>query len=377
MAQDFLLWTIGWLAAGAALCWTAARTAEPGWRRLTACLVTGAATAATVLPPLLLYLEQANAATFAKQGLLATAGTSDPRWLTMLLAGLLVHGFVLGPLRLAITGQSTLPPEIFAGAVAVTPALAVHGLLTIGMPLWNGASLRLEPAALLPIPVAAIVAGGAASLGQNRYARLLACLALSGQAWILLGIATQSPSGWTGAIRQAVTHGAAATMLLIAAGTALSRRPGASISDFGGLAHMAPHLTSGFLLAIACAAGVPLLGGFAGLFAILQGAVQTMPFSLALLLPGWLLAAAALAGVFRRTMLGEVADAANLEFVDLARRERFPFLPLALLALLVGLLPPAWMSAIEKQIQPATKQTAIRKQILSGEQDVSRPDQSK
>jgi NADH-quinone oxidoreductase subunit M len=85
--------------------------------------------------------------------------------------------------------------------------------------------------------------------------------------------------------------------------------------------------------------GLPLLNGFVGEFAILQGAFARnfwWAFSAA---TGIVLGAAYLLWLYQRVFFGEVTNPANMRLPDLSLREQLTLAPLVVAAFWIGLYP--------------------------------------
>src|SRR3981189_3086013 len=85
--------------------------------------------------------------------------------------------------------------------------------------------------------------------------------------------------------------------------------------------------------------GLPLLNGFVGAFAIQQGTFMENWKWGAWAVPGVVLAAAYLLWLYQRVFFGKVTNPKNEKLTDLTPREVACFVPLVILAFVIGLYP--------------------------------------
>jgi NADH-quinone oxidoreductase subunit M len=100
-----------------------------------------------------------------------------------------------------------------------------------------------------------------------------------------------------------------------------------------------PVYATYFMVIALSSMGLPLLNGFIGEFAILQGAFARSfwwAFSAA---TGIVLGAAYLLWLYQRVFFGEVTQPANASLPDLSMREQLTLAPLVIVALWIGLYP--------------------------------------
>ncbi len=96
--------------------------------------------------------------------------------------------------------------------------------------------------------------------------------------------------------------------------------------------------------------GLPGLNGFIGEFLILIGAFEWNPVYTYWAVWGIVLAAAYLLWLFQRVMLGEVKDDEIASLKDLNLREAMTLIPLAILAVWMGLYPTPILKALEPPV---------------------------
>ncbi len=192
-----------------------------------------------------------------------------------------------------------------------------------------------------------IVYGGLNALAQNDLKKMIAYSSVSHMGFVLLGVASLTAEGVNGAVYQMVSHGVLSAMLFLLTGVLYDRTRDRRIDSYRGLLTPMPRYATLTAVAFFASLGLPGFSGFVGELFTLMGGYQST------YLPGWItavstlgiiLAAAYFLWTFQRMFFGETwvraqVDGATQTLPDLTVRERFLLIPLALIALLLGLFP--------------------------------------
>ncbi|OFW02320.1 MAG: NADH-quinone oxidoreductase subunit M [Acidobacteria bacterium RIFCSPLOWO2_02_FULL_60_20] len=243
------------------------------------------------------------------------------------------------PLHTWLPNAHTEAPT--AGSVILAGILlkmGAYGFLRVSLPLFpHGVQLFLKP--MLLISAVAIVYGAYVTLVQTDVKRLIAYSSVSHMGFVTLGIFTLNQSGVEGAILQMINHGIISAALFLCVGMIYERTHTREIKDYGGVAKTAPVYST--LLALFClaAAGTPGLNSFVGEFLIISGAFKTQPWLGAMAVWGVALGTAYIIWFYYRVVMGEMNPALVGLKLDLNAREVATLVPLALLALGLGLYP--------------------------------------
>jgi NADH-quinone oxidoreductase subunit M len=155
----------------------------------------------------------------------------------------------------------------------------------------------------------------------------------------MLGLLAFDLVAWQGALLQMVNHGLSTGALFLLVGMAYERRHTRMISEYGGLARQMPIYATFFLIMALSSMGLPLLNGFIGEFAILQGAFAVSFWWAFFAATGIVLGAAYLLWLYQRVFFGEITNPANAGLADLTGREQLTLVPLVVLALWIGIYP--------------------------------------
>jgi NADH-quinone oxidoreductase subunit M len=230
-----------------------------------------------------------------------------------------------------------------AGSVilaAILLKMGTYGFVRFSLPMFPDAiNTPWVLAVVVTLSIVGIVYGAMVTLVQKDMKRLIAYSSVSHLGFVMLGVFALNMAGLQGGILQMVNHGISTGALFLLVGMIYERRHTRMISDYGGLARQMPIYATYFLIMALSSMGLPILNGFIGEFAILQGAFAKnfwWAFSAA---TGIVLGAAYLLWLYQRVFFGEITNPANANLPDLTVREQATLIPLVVLALWIGLYP--------------------------------------
>jgi len=194
--------------------------------------------------------------------------------------------------------------------------------------------------------IISILYGAFNALAQRDFKRIIAYSSISQMGFVLLGIASQTAEGISGAVFQMVSHGFLASMLFFLVGVVYNRVHDRDIYNFRGLASLMPKYTVFIMIAFFASLGLPGFSAFIAEAFSLAGAFKSG------LLPQWMAAVGAIGILFsacyflwtlQRMFFGTLSlkggEVWKTAMGDLNAREIITLLPLALIVLVLGLMP--------------------------------------
>lgn len=198
--------------------------------------------------------------------------------------------------------------------------------------------------------VISIIYGALNALAQRDLKRLIAYSSVSHMGFVLLGIASQTTEGVSGAVMQMVSHGFLSTMLFFLVGVVYNRVHDRDIYSFRGLGALMPKYTTFIMIAFFASLGLPGLSAFMGEAFSLAGAFKSpsvngyLPYWMAICgSVGILLSAGYFLWTLQRMFFGSVSlsggDVWRTALIDLNTRETIALLILAVLTLALGIMP--------------------------------------
>jgi NADH-quinone oxidoreductase subunit M len=174
----------------------------------------------------------------------------------------------------AHTAAPTVGSVLLAGVLL---KMGTYGLVRIAVPVVPDGAETLAPL-LGALAVVGILYGALACLAQRDLKRLIAFSSVGHMGFVLLGVATLTPTGLNGALFANVAHGLITGLLFFLVGAIKDRHHTADLDLLGGgLYQRMPRL--GGLLAFAAVArlGLSGLGGVWGEMLVLLGAFDPAP----------------------------------------------------------------------------------------------------
>ncbi|MGB9074878.1 MAG: NADH-quinone oxidoreductase subunit M [Terriglobales bacterium] len=242
-----------------------------------------------------------------------------------------------------------------AGSVLLAGVLlkmGTYGMLRFNLGLFPDQARRNAPW-IMVLALIGIIYGALVSMVQPNMKKLIAYSSVSHLGFVVLGIFSFTTAGLNGAVFVMLAHGVSTGALFMLAGLLYERRHTYEISDFGGLATPLPIYSAFFLFIVLASVGLPMLNGFIGEFLVLSGAFLARPIYGILGATGVIWSAGYLLWMYQRVFFGKVKHEVNNTLPDLNLREKFALWPAAVAALIMGVAPLVWLSAIDPAVQSA------------------------
>lgn len=269
-------------------------------------------------------------------------------------------------------------PVVFLGFAAIVPMWPLHSWSPIGHAaapsavsmLHAGVLMKLGAYAILRIgldimPVGAqywmgwvaviccmnIIYGGLVAMAQRDMKFIIGFSSSSHMGYVLLGLATLSMTGVSGAVFLMFAHGIMTALAFALIGFFYDQTHTRVVDDLGGMIKKLPFIGTCFVIMAMASAGLPGFANFASELLVILGAWKA-EFALAgtsIVIPGWIPTMAAVWGIVISAtyLLRAVRDAwfgpENPRWVDLkdatTRRAKTPFVALVVVLALTGCFP--------------------------------------
>jgi NADH-quinone oxidoreductase subunit M len=240
-----------------------------------------------------------------------------------------------------------------AGSVLLAGVLlkmGTYGMLRFNLGLFPEQSRSNAPWIMI-LGLIGIIYGALVAMVQPNMKKLIAYSSISHLGFVVLGIFSFTPLGLDGATFVMLAHGVSTGALFMLAGIIYERRHTYEISDFGGLATPMPVYATFFSFIVLSSLGLPLLNGFVGEFLVLSGAFRARAIYGIVGATGVIWSACYLLWMYQRVFFGKVKHPVNETLPDLSGREQAALWPPAVVALVMGVAPLLWLSAIDPAVQ--------------------------
>ncbi len=243
-----------------------------------------------------------------------------------------------------------------AGSIILAGVLlkmGTYGLMRFNLPLFPQISHAAAPY-VMALAVIGIIYGALVAMVQPDMKKLVAYSSVSHLGFVVLGIFAFTDKSMQGALYQMLNHGVSTGALFLCVGMIYERRHTREIAEFGGIATRMPNYSTLFMVVTLSSLGLPLLNGFIGEFLILLGTFTSdVPHAVTFAVlgaTGVILSAVYLLWMMQRVLFGEITRKQNEELTDLNFREEVALVPLAIMALIMGLVPMVFLRPTQATI---------------------------
>jgi len=243
--------------------------------------------------------------------------------------------------------------------------MGTYGLVRFCVPMFPNAAH--ENASWINIlAIIGIVYGAMVAMVQPNMKKLVAYSSVSHLGFVVLGIFSFTQMGLDGAVYQMLNHGISTGALFVLVGFMNERRHSLAISDYGGVATVAPWLSTVFLITTLASIGLPTLNNFVGEFLVLQGAAQANFTWTVFAALGVILSACYMLWMYQRVFFGEVGEGVKHHMPDLNMREWACMVPLAIMMVWMGMYTQTFLAPVSETDAKILSQTDMNNRAVAG-----------
>jgi NAD(P)H-quinone oxidoreductase subunit 4 len=173
-------------------------------------------------------------------------------------------------------GEASSPVSMVLAGVLLK--MGGYGLIRLNLELLPNAHIYFAPI-LAILGVVNIVYGALNSFAQTNMKRRLAYSSISHMGFVLLGIASYSDLGVSGAMLQMLSHGLIASVLFFLAGVTYDRTHTMMMNQMGGMGQALPKVFALFTIAAMASLALPGMSGFASEISVFLGITTSEIYS--------------------------------------------------------------------------------------------------
>jgi NAD(P)H-quinone oxidoreductase subunit 4 len=214
-------------------------------------------------------------------------------------------------------GEASAPVSMILAGVLLK--MGGYGLIRLNLEILHDAHIYFAPL-LAILGVVNIIYGAFASFGQQNMKRRLAYSSVSHMGFVLLGIASFTEVGISGAMLQMISHGLIAAVLFFLAGVTYDRTHTLALNEMGGIARVMPKVFALFTAGAMASLALPGMSGFASEISVFVGVTSSDVYTQTFRVVTVFLAAVGiiLTPIYLLSMLRQVffGDGSSCELVD-------------------------------------------------------------
>ncbi len=252
-----------------------------------------------------------------------------------------------------------------AGSVmlaAVMLKMGTYGLLRFCVPLFPTAARECAPW-IVTLAIIGIIYGALVAMVQPNIKKLVAYSSVSHLGFVVLGIFSFTQQGLDGAVFQMLAHGISTGALFVLVGFLYERRHSLEISDYGGVATVAPWLSTAFMITMLASIGLPTLSNFIGEYLVLQGAAfENFTWTVWAAI-GLILSACYMLWMYQRTFFGDTPEHVRAHVHDMNMREVAVIVPLIVMMVWMGMASQTFLPSIGVTNAQILKRVEAEKEI--------------
>ncbi len=173
-------------------------------------------------------------------------------------------------------GEASAPVSMVLAGVLLK--MGGYGLIRMNLGLLPHAHVYFAPV-LAVLGVVNIVYGAFNSFAQTNMKRRLAYSSISHMGFVLLGIASFTDLGISGALLQMISHGLIAAVLFFLAGVTYDRTHTMAMTEMGGLGQAMPKVFALFTVAAMASLALPGMSGFPSELSVFVGLATSDSYS--------------------------------------------------------------------------------------------------
>jgi NADH-quinone oxidoreductase subunit M len=231
-----------------------------------------------------------------------------------------------------------------------------YGFIRFSLPMFPDASVELMWI-VFGLSMVAVVYTSLVALVQGDMKKLIAYSSVAHMAFVTGGLFAFNTQGVEGAMVVMLSHGVVSAALFFCVGVIYDRLHTRDIERYGGVTTNMPRYAVFFLLFTMASVALPGTSGFVGEFLALTGIWKANTWVAFVMASGVILGAAYMLWLFARVMYGAQKNADAAAMPDLNKREWTILVPLAVVALWMGVYPKPFLEPLKAPVESLMART--------------------
>lgn len=240
--------------------------------------------------------------------------------------------------------QDDSPPAVTLLISGIYIKLGLYGIIRIVYPILPGPAQQFSTAVIV-VGVLNVLYGSFIAFSQHDLKKTISSCSISHMGFCLIGIASISVAGLSGAVFHLFNHGIFTAALVLLTGMLFNRLGPINTDSCSGLGEKLPVTAGSMTIASFAAMGIPGCASFISIFMCLLGVFPAHPAAAVAGLIGILILAGFFLRLLERIFFGDLpAQAPALS--DLSTKELVMIAPLLVLMLFFGVYPSALLTLL-------------------------------
>jgi NADH-quinone oxidoreductase subunit M len=266
-------------------------------------------------------------------------------WFPFIFIGFGVLGGLFPFHSWAPDGHVAAPTAISMLLAGVEMKVGAFAALRVGIMLLPEGAQIWAPL-VIGLALINVVYGALIALVQSDFKYVIGFSSVSHMGLVMLGFATLSRDGLTGAGMQMFSHGVMTAMFFAIVGMVYDRAHTRELSQLGGMFKIMPFAGVGFIIAGLVSMGMPGFSGFAAEFPIFMGLWRSAPYAAVVAILGVIITAAYILRVINKVFFGHVPAELEGHLSDVSKLDKITIVLLAVFMIAFGLFPSLISSVV-------------------------------
>jgi NADH-quinone oxidoreductase subunit M len=247
-------------------------------------------------------------------------------------------------------GHVAAPTAVSMFHAGVLMKLGAFAALRVGIMLLPAGAKFWSPL-ILSLATVNVVYGAFIAMTQTDLKYMIGFSSVSHMGLVVLGFATLTPEGMTGAGVQMFSHGAMTALFFAATGMVYDRAHTRQIPELGGMAKPLPYVAVAFIIGGLVSMGMPGFSGFVAEFPIFMGVWRVRPWTAILAAISIVITAAYIMLAVRKTFFGEMPKEFEGHIGPVSVMDKVALTILAALMVTLGLFPGVMVPMVQRGVE--------------------------
>jgi NADH-quinone oxidoreductase subunit M len=271
-------------------------------------------------------------------------------WFPFVFFGFAVLGGIFPVHNWSPDGHVAAPTAVSMFHAGVLMKLGAFAALRVGIMLLPDGAKYWAPLILILATINVVYGAFIASV-QKDFKYVIGFSSVSHMGLVMLGFATLSLKGITGAGIQMFSHGVMTALFFAVVGMVYDRAHTRDIPKLGGFAKVMPLVAVAFIIGGLVSMGMPGFSGFVAEFPIFMGLWETQPALAVIAAISIVITAGYIMIVIRRVFFGEMPEEFEGHISPITNKDKLVLVMLAAILIVVGVWPRVMAPLVESGAQ--------------------------